>query len=122
MQRARLTIKTNVDGDGIGYIGKITSGHIWTIRYVKDDYDDGVGIVITGETSGIEILTLAAMNATVTKNPRGNAHEITDGTDSEYASQDQPVKVLIPLANERIKVVVSAGGNTKSGLFYFWIG
>ena len=122
MQRADLTITTNADGDGIGYIGQVLNGHIWTIRYVKDDYDNGVGVVISGETSGIEILTLAAMNASVTKNPRGNAHEIADGTDSEYTGQDQPVKVLIPLANERIKVVVSAGGDTKSGMFHFWIG
>jgi hypothetical protein len=88
---------------------------------VKNNYDDGVGIVVTGETSGIEILTLAAMNASVIKNPRGDAHEIADGTDSLYASQDMPVKVLIPLANERIKIVVSSGGDTKTGLFYVWI-
>lgn len=121
MQRARLTITTNADGDGIGYVGKVESGHIRAIRYVKDGYDDGVGVVITGETSGIAILVLAAMNATVTKYPRGDAHKQADGTDAEYAS-GYPVKVLIPIANERIKVVISAGGNIKTGLFYVWIG
>ena len=121
MQRTILTIETDADGDGIGYIGKIEKGHIQAIRYVKDDYDNGVGIVVTGETSGIEILTLAAMNATVTEFPRGSASEQADGTDAEYAD-GYPVKVLIPIANERIKVVVSAGGNTKSGTFHVWIG
>jgi len=122
MQRIDLTIETDADGNGEGYVGITEPGHIWTIRYVKDDYDNGVGIVISGETSGIEILTLAAMNATVTKNPRGNAHEIDDGTDSLYEGQGPNVKVLIPIAFERIKVVVSAGGDTKSGMFHFWIG
>lgn len=121
MQRVSLSITTNADGDGIGYAGEVELGHIWAIRYVKNNYDNGVGIVVTGETSGIEILTLTNMNATVIKNPRGDAHEIADGTDAEYAS-GYPVKVLIPVANERIKVVVSAGGNTKTGLFHIWIG
>ena len=121
MQRARVTIETDADGNGIGYIGKIGNGYIQAIRYVKDDYDNGVGIVVTGETSGIEILTLAAMNATVTEFPRGSASKQADGTDAEYAN-NYPVKVPIPIANERIKIVVSAGGDTTSGLFYVWIG
>jgi len=122
MERAVISITTDGDGNAIAYLGKAVTGHIHTIRYVKDDFDDGVGVVISGEKSGIAILTLAAMNASVTKNPRGDAHEIADGTVSEYVGQDQPVKVLIPLANERIKIVVSAGGDTKTGVFHIWVG
>ena len=121
MQRTELLITTDVDGDGIGYVGKVERGHIYAIRYVKDDYDNGVGIVVTGETSGIEILTIANMNASVTEFPEGSASKQADGTDAEYAS-GYPVKVPIPVANERIKVVVSAGGDTKTGLFHIWIG
>ena len=121
MERIDLTIETDADGNGTGYVEKVKTGHIRAIRYVKDDYDNGVGIVVTGETSGIEILTLAAMNTTVTKFPRGSASKQADGTDADYAN-GYPVKVLIPIANERIKVVGSAGGETKSGLFHVWIG
>jgi len=119
-----VDITTNVDGDGVGYVSKVggeDNGHLLAIRYVKNDYDDGVGIVVTGETSGIEILTIANMNATVTEFPRGSASKQADGTDAEYAS-GYPVKVPIPIANERVKIVVSSGGDTKSGLFHVWIG
>jgi len=121
MERVDLVIKTDADGNGTGYVGVVKLGHIWAIRYVKDDYDNGVGIVVTAEDSGMEILTLTNMNASVTKNPRGDAHNIADGSDALYASQDQPVKVLIPIAYERIKIVVSGGGDTKSGLFHIWL-
>ncbi len=125
MRRASLTITTDVDGNGIGYLVSVGSGvdcgYIRAIRYVKNNYDNGVGVVITGEISGIAILTIANMNATVTKFPRGSASKQVDGTDAEYAS-GYPVKVLIPIVNERIKVVVSSGGDTKTGLFHIWIG
>lgn len=124
MRRSTMTIITDVDGDGIGYVGRVggvDNGHLLAIRYVKDGYDDGVGIVVTGETSGVEILTIVNMNATVTKFPRGSASKQADGADAEYAS-GYPVKVLIPIVNERIKIVVSSGGETKTGLFHIWIG
>ena len=125
MQRSKVTIETDADGNGIGYVGIVNgvdNGRLLAIRYVKDSYEDGIDIVVTGTVSGIEILTLADMNATITKYPRATANNVTDGSDALYAGQGQPIKVLVPIVGEGIKIVVSSGGNTKSGSFYVWIG
>jgi len=123
MERISLTITVDGSGDGTDYAVSsrgLLTGKIHAIRYVKDDYADGIDVAITGETSGIAILTVTDMNATATYLPRAATCDIVAAA-SLYAAAGEPVEDRIPIANERIKIVVSSGGDTKSGTFHIWV-
>ena len=125
MERLATTITVNASGDGVGYIDPTGPGRVLAIRYVKDDYVNNVTLAVTGEKTGIAILTLGAgaMDSTVTKYPRAAAHAVADGAALHYNDEsDEPVVVPIPVIDERIKLVVAAGGNGTSGTFYVWVG
>ncbi len=125
MERLTATITTDTHGDGTGYIAPTQPGFIRGIRYVKAasaSYSDGVQAVITGETSGMAILTWAAMNATGTKCPQMPTHDLSATAEDYNDESDEAVNAPIPVASERIKIVISSGGDTKTGTFHIWIG
>jgi hypothetical protein len=115
-----VTITTIADGSGTGYTEYPLAGHISAIRYVKSDYADGVDFVITGENSGIAVLTGTDVNASATYAPRHATHDVT-GAASLYAAAGEPVEDRIPVAGERLKIVVASGGATKTGAFHVYI-
>lgn len=124
MEKISVTITVDASGDGIGYISSklgVNHGFVQAIQYVKDDYVDGIDIVISGATSGIAILTVANMNASAFYYPMAVASKRADGADAEYAS-GYGVRKLIPIVDEQIKIVVSAGGVSTSGTFNIWLG
>ena len=124
MEKLSVTITVDASGDGVGYISSklgVNNGFIRAIQYVKDDYADGIGIVITGKTSGIPILTVTAMNASAFCYPMAVACKRADGTNAEYAT-GFGMRVHIPIVDEQIKIVVSSGGVSKSGTFNIWLG
>jgi len=117
IQRYVVTVTTDEKGKGIGYTPAVT-GKVSAIRYVKDfsnAYSDDAYVVVTAEATGETILE-AGVNASATFAPRQVTHT-TDGTPSDYASS-YPVLDSICLANDRIKIAVSNGGNTKTGTFH----
>ncbi len=123
MKRHTVTITTDADGDGTGYTPNIVSGYVESIRYVKPvsgGYENNVTLAVTGEDTGTAILSLAAgqMDASVTKNPRAAVHAVADGAALVLNSDDDPVTDKLAIAGERIKLVVAAGGDTKTGTFY----
>jgi hypothetical protein len=125
MERLKVEITTNGDGDGTGYIEPTQPGFVRAIRYIKDGtdpYSDGVSLTVTGETTGIEVLTQAAMNASVTKFPRQPTQGSADGSAALYAAGGTAVNDLIPIVREKIKLVIASGGDTKTGTFHVWIG
>ena len=76
-------------------------------------------VTVTGDKSGISIITKVSM-ASGTYYPRGTA--VAPGlTDLTYDGTYK-VPVLIPLANEKIKVVVSGGGSVLAGSIKFITG
>jgi len=122
MKRIEVPITVDASGDGIGYAAPDrVHGHVHAIRYVKTDYADGVDVTITGETSGIPILTITDMNASATYLPRAASCDIVAAA-SLYAAAGEPVEDKIPIANERIKLVVASGGVSTSGTFHIWVG
>jgi len=124
MERITVSITTNAAGAGTGYAASVRGmnrGNVKAIRYVKTDYAAGVDFVITGETSGMAILTGTDVNASATFFPRAATCDIV-GAASLYAAAGEPVEVEIPIADEQIKIVVAAGGDTKTGTFHIWIG
>ena len=112
IQRHVVTVNTDEDGNGIGYTPAVT-GKVSTIRYVKDTsnaYPDDVAVAVTAEATGETILEIADVRVDTTFAPRQVTHT-TDGA---------PWQVLdsICLANDRIKIAVSNGGDTKTGVFH----
>jgi len=122
MERIAVTAITDAtSGNVTTYAAAgILHGKIYAIRYEKTDFANGVDFVFSGETSGIPILTWSDANATGIKYPRAATHDII-GAASLYAGSGEPVESLIPIANERIKIVVSNGGNATTGTFHLWI-
>ena len=87
------------------------------IRYVATDFAAGVDFTITAEATGETLWTELNVNASVTKAPRQPSYG-TDGVASLYASAGTAVQVPIPLANDRVKIVIAQGGSTKTGTFH----
>ena len=112
-ERHSVTLTTDSNGDVTGYTD-VVSGRIVTVRYVKDDFADGVDFVVTSEDSTQAIWSQLNVDASQTVAPRQATHSVA-GVASLYAGSGEPVEDHIVVANERIKIVVDEGGDTKSG-------
>src|SRR5438128_11707249 len=102
-----ITLTTAADGTFTGY-ADACSGKILAIRYVKPGaggFDNGSTITVTLETTGIAVWSEANVNASATRFPRA-ATCGTDGTAALYAAAGTAVNDKIPVANERIKLVI----------------
>ena len=110
------SITTAADGSATVYAGKNVTGRIVAIRYAFGDIANTADFTITGETTGLEVLTYANVPAANdTFFPRVVARKHTDG--SAFTENGGPPIVC----NERIKVVVAQGGNAKSGTLTFYV-
>lgn len=114
-ERYSVTIVTDASGDATGYIGPVT-GKVVSIAYVKTDYADGVDFTITSEQTLQTIWTESNVNAAKTVAPRQATHS-TVGVATLYAAGGAAVLDDVVVAAERIKFVIAAGGNTKTGAF-----
>jgi len=119
IERHQVTVTTGT-ATGTGYT-PVVNGFVLAIVYTKVDYSNGVDFTITGETSGIIIWDQDNVDATVTVYPR-NATCDTVGIASLYAGSGEPVEDRIPIAQERIKIAIAAGGNGKIGVFDVYVG
>jgi hypothetical protein len=116
-QRLAVAVTTAADGSATAY-SEVVTGKLSQIRYVKTDFDNGSTITITAEATGETLWTEANVNASATRAPRQATHS-TAGAAALYAAGGAAVNDKIALANDRIKVVIAAGGNAKSGTFHF---
>lgn len=119
MTRETVTITVNSSGDGTGYTGHV-SGVVRAISYVKANYADGVDVTVTTDVTGQAILTWTNVNASATSYPYAAMKTIADAA-ALYAAGGTAVLAPIPVANERIKLVVAQGGNATSGTFHVYI-
>ncbi len=114
--RYSATITTTPDGAATVYVGHEFRGKVVAIKYAPGSLATGAGLVITGETYGVPILTKAsAGTADVWYYPRAPANQVADGA-AITNSQEH-----VWLYDERIKVVVAAGGDTKAGAITVYI-
>ena len=122
MYAERHVVDVTTDGDGAAevYTPHVT-GRVLSIQYLKTDFIDGVDFTITGEESGQTIWTEANVNAAKTVAPRQATHS-TAGVAALYAAGGAAVLDYVVVANERIKVVIAAGGATKVGQFVILVG
>lgn len=115
-ERHAVTVTTAADGSATAY-SPVVTGRLSQIRYVKTDYTDGVDFTITSDETGETLWTELNVNASATRAPRQATHG-TDGVASLYAAAGLPVQAPIALAKDRVKIVIAAGGNAKTGVFH----
>lgn len=124
IDRQVVAITVDSSGNGTGYTAPVT-GFVRAIRYVPDGtapYATGVDITVTGEVSGIAIVTITdAGTSAITVYPRAAVASVANAA-SLYASGGTAVTDLIPVANERIKIALAQGGNATTGSFHLYIG
>lgn len=108
-QSAAVTVTTAADGSATGHTAAIR-GKIIAVAYTKSDYADGVDFTITTETTLQNVWVDTNVNASETVYPK-MLNDDTAGSDLT-AIYDH-VRVF----NERVKIVIAQGGNTKSGTF-----
>lgn len=118
--RYTVAVTTAADGSATAYTDGPLTGKVSQIRYVKEDFDAGVDFTITSEATGETIWAELDVNASATRAPRQATHS-TAGVASLYATGGAAVNDKIALANDRIKIVIAAGGNAKSGTFHILV-
>lgn len=128
IERHVVTLTVDASGDLTTYTSANVTGRILEMRLVQPGsggLDTGADITITGETTGTAILTITNQGATsTTYRPRGSVIPITAtgaGTAMNYAATF-PIEEYIYIANERIKVVVAAGGNALTATLHILVG
>ncbi len=114
-QRLTVSVTTAADGSATAYSAPVT-GELSQIRYVKTDFDNGSTITITSEATGETLWAETGVNASATRAPRQATHS-TAGAAALFAAGGAAVNDKIALANDRIKIVIAAGGNVKTGTF-----
>ena len=114
-----VNVTTIADGSATAYSSGPIVGEIVNCIYNKTDFDNGVGFTITAEDSGLTIWTEAAVNSSAVRATRQATHLNTTGAAAAYAAGGSGVLGPVVLCYERIKIVIAAGGNIKTGQFKF---
>lgn len=114
IEKIKATILTDSSGDATAYIAPGNNvrpnGLLLALIYTPGTLDTGADLTITGEDTGIPILTITNAGTSVKYwYPRALLNAVADGADGAAASE------IIPISSERIKVVVAQGGNAKAG-------
>lgn len=108
----RVTITTDAGGAATVYLGSKIRGYLIALFYRPGTLDTGADLTITGENSGVPILTKANLGT-------GNSWLFPRALPTNANSATGPLGTIpserIPLMNEKIKVVVAQGGNVLSG-------
>ena len=108
IDKVTAAIITDASGDATVYLGSKLRGRVHAIKYTKGTLDVGTDLVITGETTGVAILTDSPANDEWFY-PRAFTNAVTTGAAGTIAAED------VHVFQERIKVVVAQGGNAGSG-------
>lgn len=118
-ERHVLTLVTAANGSVTGY-SPVVTGRISAIHYVKagaGSYADTVDFAITAEATGEGLWTEANVTASKVCAPRQAVHTIA-GVAAVLASGGEAVRDKIALAQDRVKVAITNGGDTKTGTFH----
>lgn len=116
VERFSVSITTDASGDATVYSDPV-NGLLSQVRYVKNNFDNGVDFTVTLEDTGETLWAESDVNASATRATRQATHS-TAGAAALYAAGGAAVNDLIAVSG-RIKVVVAQGGNAKSGTLHF---
>lgn len=111
---ASESIVTDASGNATVYLShglnRKPNGFLVALKYTPGTLATGADLTITGESSGIPIVTITnAGTSVVFYYPRALLNAVADGAAGSAGSE------LIPIKDERIKVVVAEGGNAGAG-------
>lgn len=120
IERYVVDITTNSSGAGEGYT-PVANGAVLQIQYDKTDFDNGSTMTVTGERTGLAIWSETGVNADALRAPRQPLHTQA-GAAMLHASGGTALPGLIHVADERIKIAVTSGGNVKSGRYWVTVG
>ncbi len=120
-ERHTLTVTTDSNGDATVY-SPVVTGRVLSIRYVKTDYAAGVDFTITADVSAEGLWTETNRDSSETVAPRMPTQDAVGGDLFYEAANSEAVIDHIVLANDRVKIVVANGGDTKVGTFHIIIG
>ena len=113
----RLTINVTTAADGTATVlSDKFSGRIVSVHYIKTNFDNGVDFTITLDTTLQNVWVESNVDASANRAPRQATHD-TVGVASLYAAAGEPVEDLVRAADEKVKIVIAAGGNAKTGQF-----
>ena len=117
VERHTVSVTTAADGTATGYT-PVVSGRVVDVIYAKTDFADTADFAITAESTGLNIWTESNVTASKTVSPMQPAH------DQAGVLQDTGGDVwetYIFVAQERVKIAIAGGGDTKTGTFTFVI-
>lgn len=115
LRRFEMTVVTDGAGAATAY-SPYLSGYIQQIEYVKTDYAAGVDFTLTAEATGEQIWAELNVDSSGIRAPRQATHS-TAGVAALYAGGGTAVNDRIALGRDRVKIVIAAGGVTKTGKF-----
>jgi hypothetical protein len=115
--RLTVSVTTASDGTATAY-SDVCNGSIESVQYAKTDFADGVDFTITTESGSQNVWVDSNVNASETVYPM----VATNGTDGAALSGAGTTMARIPVVNERVKIAIVQGGDTKSGTFYITVG
>lgn len=114
IHKVEASIVTIADGSATVYLGSRLRGRVHAIQYTAGTLENTTDLVITGETTGVSILTDSPAGSEWYY-PRAFPNKVTDGAAGTVPSEDVHVYL------ERIKVVVAQGGNVLTGTIAAYI-
>lgn len=121
--RHEVTLTTNASGAATGYTAPV-SGFVHAITYTPPGANalaTGADVTVTGETGKHAIVTITNLGTSdVAVYPRA-ATASTANAALLYAAGGTAVSDRIPVAGERVKIVIAEGGNTLTGTFHVYI-
>lgn len=119
VERFSVSVTTDGSGNATAY-SPVVTGRILSIIYVKTDYAAGVDFTITAEATGETLWTQSDVNASVVTYPRAAVHD-TAGV-AATLNGTQAMRDPVPIAQDRVKIVIGSGGAAKVGTFIIIVG
>lgn len=120
IRKFTVPVVTSSGGDAEAY-SPYLSGFIEAIEWVKPGSGGitGATFAITAEATGETIWGEASISASTRRKPRAATHT-TAGVAATYDGT-RAALARIALGRDRVKIVISGGGNTLAGTFHIFV-